>query len=213
MPSLRLLPRESLVKTNPVDHADWNYQPLIGMIQRWRFRLIAKLLADEHCERLLEIGYGSGVFMPELARYSKALFGIDPHPCHSQVTASLATHGIAAELHSGTAESLPFPDAHFDCIVSVSALEYIPDIDIACQEMVRTLKPGGRLVCVTPGFSPLVDWGLRVLTGEQASQYGDRRERLMPALHRYFAQERQLSVPPLGGKFLRLYSALKMRRR
>ncbi len=213
MPSLRLLPREALVKTNPVDHADWNYQPLIGMIQRWRFRLISKLLAGERCERLLEIGYGSGVFMPELARYSTGLYGIDPHPCNQQVAESLQKHGVVAELHSGSAESLPFPDAHFDCIVSVSALEYIPDIDVACREMVRVLKPGGRLVCVTPGFSPLVDWGLRVLTGEKASQYGDRRERLMPALHRYFEQERQLSVPPLGGRLLRLYSALRMRRR
>jgi SAM-dependent methyltransferase len=212
MPALQLLPREALVKTNPVDHADWNYQPLIGTIQRWRFRLIAKLLADVRAERLLEIGYGSGVLMPELARYASSLHGIDPHPCHLEVAQSLKAHGITADLHSGSAEQLPFPDNFFDCIVSVSALEYIPDIDKACREMLRTLKPGGRLVCVTPGFSPLVDWGLRVLTGEQASQYGDRRERLLPSLHAHFVEERRLSVPPLG-RYLRLYSALRMRRR
>jgi ubiquinone/menaquinone biosynthesis C-methylase UbiE len=126
---------------------------------------------------------------------------------------ALGKHGVRAELHSSSAEILPFADATFDVIVSVSALEYIPDINRACREMLRVLKPEGHLVCVTPGFSPLVDWGLKQMTGEQASQYGDRRERLMPALHAHFKTERELAVPPLAGRLLRLYTALRMQRR
>lgn len=211
--SPRLLPVEDLVVTNPVDHADWNYKPLLGTIQRWRFRLIMRLLKDVKSESLLEIGYGSGVFMPELIRHTKTIAGIDPHPRNAEVTAALAKHGIQADLRSGSAEVMPFPDAHFDCLVSVSALEYIPDIDVGCREMLRVLKPGGYLICVTPGFSPLVDFGLRVVTGEKASQYGDRRARLLPALHEHFELDRRLQIPPFGGRFLRLYSALRLRKR
>ena len=211
--SPRLLPAEDLVVTNPVDHADWNYKPLLGTIQRTRFRLIMRLLAGLQIDGLLEIGYGSGVFMPELMRHCKTIAGIDPHPCNAEVTAALARHGIKADLRSASAEAIPFPDASFDCLVSVSALEYIPDIDIGCREMLRVLKPGGYLIAVTPGFSPLVDFGLRVVTGEKPSQYGDRRARLLPALHKNFELDRRLQIPPLGGRFLRLYSALRLRKR
>ncbi len=210
--SPRLLPQPELVRTNPVDHADWNYRPLLGSIQRWRFRLIMRLLEGIKSDSLLEIGYGSGVFMPELARHSRTLAGIDPHPCHAEVAAVLARHGVQADLRSASAEVIPFPDASFDCIVSVSALEYIPDIDVGCREMLRVLRPGGWLIAVTPGFSPLVDFGLRVMTGERASQYGSRRERLLPALHAHFTLDKRLQIPPLGGRYLRLYSALRMRK-
>ena len=42
---LRLLPQSALVTTGDVDHADWNYKPLVGWVQRLRFKLIRKLLA------------------------------------------------------------------------------------------------------------------------------------------------------------------------
>src|SRR4051794_37118264 len=66
---IRLLPYRSLLKTGPVDHADWNYRPLLGWIMGRRFALFRKLLPAGKAGALLEIGYGSGVFMPELARH------------------------------------------------------------------------------------------------------------------------------------------------
>src|SRR5690606_32215272 len=93
---LRLLPESALLKTGPVDHADWNYSALFGPVQRLRFRLIRKLLQGRRFERLLEIGYGSGIFMPELARYAEHLYGIDPHEMAAEVAAVLAEHGVQA---------------------------------------------------------------------------------------------------------------------
>ena len=51
------LPLEALIKTGPVDHADWNYKPLLGWIQRERFQLAQTLLPRKPVPRLLEIGY------------------------------------------------------------------------------------------------------------------------------------------------------------
>src|SRR5579859_4421348 len=101
--SLQLLPLESLVRTGPVDHADWNYRPLLGFLQRARFHLALKLLAGASYRRLLEIGYGSGVFMPELSRRCDELYGIDVHQKHEQVTVSLSQNGVMARLFSGSA--------------------------------------------------------------------------------------------------------------
>src|SRR3978361_950468 len=100
---LKLLPRNALVKTGDVDHAEWNFRPILGQIQRIRFRLIRKLLKGRHWGRLLEVGYGSGVFMPGLARYCDELFGIDPHPHPEAVADVLSKHGVKAQLVSGSA--------------------------------------------------------------------------------------------------------------
>jgi 2-polyprenyl-3-methyl-5-hydroxy-6-metoxy-1,4-benzoquinol methylase len=80
-----LLAQHQLLPTGPVDHANWNYLPVIGVIQRLRFRLIARLMGGRRFESLLEIGYGSGIFMPELARHAQRLAGVDIHARHVEV--------------------------------------------------------------------------------------------------------------------------------
>jgi ubiquinone/menaquinone biosynthesis C-methylase UbiE len=210
-PRLHLLPSGALHKTGNVDHADWNYKPLLGAISRRRFHLVVSLLAGQRIERLLEIGYGSGVFLPELSRYCEQLYGIDVHQMQQTVSESLSKTGVTAQLYSASASAMPFEDAFFDCLVAVSALEFVEDLDAACTEMKRVLKPGGSLVVITPGHSPLVDFGLKILTGESAqNDYGNRRQMLLPTLLRHFAVERQLSVPAYGKFVVHLYTGLKL---
>jgi ubiquinone/menaquinone biosynthesis C-methylase UbiE len=202
-----------LLRTGPVDHADWNYRPLIGTVQRIRFRLVCRLLGGSQFHRLLEIGYGSGVFMPELAKRASELYGVDPHPMPREVEAVLLQHGVKAKLMSGTAESLPYEDGFFDCAVSVSAIEYVEDIDLACRELIRVLRPGGSVVIATPGVSPIWDLALRLSTGENPAQYSNRRQRLLPALKRHFAVSEELAVPALGGPLFRLYTGVHLLRK
>lgn len=208
MAKLELLPKSALIVTGPVDHADWNYRPLIGRVQRLRFRLVRRLLGAQTYGRLLEIGYGSGVFMPELSRHADELFGIDPHPMPTEVAAVLQKYGIHASLSTGSAELLPYTDGFFDCVVSVSAMEYVEDIEAACGELRRVLKPGGRLVIATPGASPLLDLALRASTGEDPGQYADRRQRLLPTLKKHFTLRKERAVPRFGGRLFRLYTGV-----
>ncbi len=208
---IRLLPRDALLKTSDVDEAVWNYRFFLGLIQRMRFKLVVSLLSSNRFHRLLEIGYGSGVFMPELSRHCEELFGIDPHQKQDLVTQVLKSHQVVAKLFSGSASAMPFQSGHFDCIVAVSALEYVEDLEAACAEIKRVLNPGGTLIAVTPGHSPVVDLGLRILTGKSARQdYGNRRERLVPVLLRQFPSHRIRKVPIWGGPVFCLYTALKL---
>jgi SAM-dependent methyltransferase len=206
------LPRELLVKTGPVDYADWNYRPVLGWIQRQRFALARSLIGDRRFGRLLEIGYASGVFMPELERYCGELYGVDVHDRHAAVAQRLREVGVEAKLSSGSAERIPHPDGMFDAIVCISTLEYVEDIPGATREMCRVLRPGGYLFVVTPGYSPVLDFGLRLLTGESAkANYGDRRERLIPTLAEIFVIEEQRHRPRLTGGLLRMYAGLRLR--
>jgi hypothetical protein len=50
---LRLLPRERLIKTSKFDHADWNFIPVLGFLQRKRFRLAVSLLPPKRLPRML----------------------------------------------------------------------------------------------------------------------------------------------------------------
>lgn len=211
---LRLLPPTALVKTGPVDHADWNYRPLLGWIQRRRFKLILRLLPKERVGKLLEIGYGSGVFMPELAQRCDELHGIDIHPHAVKVQARLAEHGVTAQLVSGSAEALPYDDHSFSAAIAVSSLEFVPNAAAAAREIRRVLKPDGCLVLVTPGRSPLVDLGLKLLTGESAKRdYAARREQLLPALLENFTIDARRTFPRWGSSLACLYTALRLRPR
>jgi SAM-dependent methyltransferase len=208
---VRLLPREALIKSGSVDHADWNYRPILGWIQQIRFRLVVSLLPRRRVSRMLEVGYGSGIFMPELARRCRELYGIDVHTLHADVGLILKSYGVRARLSSCGAEAMPFEDGFFDIIVAVSSLEFVSDIDAAGRELARVLRPHGALVLVTPGHSPLLDFGLKVLTGESAGKdYGGRREALMPGLARYFAIERRRSFP--SSSSTGIYAAFLLRK-
>ena len=193
---LHLLPEEVLVKTGPVDHADWNFRPLLGAIQRARFRLLLGLFGGEHFDRMLEVGYGSGVFLPELARRCRDLHGIDIHEESERVGLSLAKLDVRASLSTASAEKMPFADGFFDAIVAVSSFEFIGDFDLACREIGRVLAPRGSFFVVTPGDSPILDAGLKVLTGADAKRdYAGRRKEVLPALARHFRMARTKSFP------------------
>lgn len=180
---MNLLPQESLIQTSRVDHADWNYRPLLTHLMRRRFALILRLLPPVPVDDMLEVGFGSGIFLPELATRSRNLYGVDVHDRVAEVQEKIARHGVRARLVREDASAMSFPDASFDVIVAVSALEFIQNIDGAAREFARVLKPGGRLVAVMPAASALLDVALRFVTGQDANRdYEGRRECVVPAL-------------------------------
>ncbi len=208
-----LLPRSALMPTSPIDHPQWNYHPVLSRVQRWRFRMVQDLLGRRRYGRLLEVGYGSGVFMPELAQRCDELYGLDTHPHWEKVGARLAVNGVRARLAMGSVEDLPYEDETFDAIVAISMLEYVEGIDRACEEFTRVLKPGGALVVVTPGATPLWNLALSIATREGPGQYGDRRAMLQPTLRRHFDLVRQTRIPRLGPALIRLYTGLRFTRK
>ena len=206
-----LLPPSALVKTSDVDKAEWNFRPLLGMIQRLRFRLILSLLPKRRIGRLLEIGYGSGVFLPELSAHCDELYGIDPHQKAAGVSRHLRSHHVNATLFSGSAVALPFQDESFDCIVAVSCLEYMDPFESAVAEIRRVMRRDGSLVFVTPGNSPVLDFAHYVMTGCRAQEhYGQRRTALIPTLLQTFALQEEATVPQIGSSLITLYRAMRV---
>jgi len=211
---LKLLPSELLITTGPIDHASWNYRGLLGVIQRRRFRLIQALMGSERHGDLLELGFGSGVFAPELASRCERYHGLDVHDRGSEVAARLREAGVEARLERGSVAQMPFADASFDCVVAVSVFEFVDAIEAACREIARVLRPGGMLFVVTPASSALLDLGLALLTGESAQDdFGDRRSRVIPALTAHLALRETRTFPSLPVFGVRLYHAFRLAKR
>lgn len=209
--SLRLLPESLLVQTGPVDHARWNYRGVLGAIQRKRFELGRGLIGDRRYEALLEIGYGSGIFMAELAGHARRLLGLDVHDKTQEVARALREVGVEADLRQGCATALPFESGSIGCVIAISALEFIDDLDKACEEVRRVLEPEGHFIVVTPGSSPILDAGLKLLTGKSAKEdFGNRRERIVPTLERSFKLLERVRYPPVRILGSHLYTALKL---
>jgi SAM-dependent methyltransferase len=83
---------------------------------------------------------------------------------------------MAIEWRTGQAEALPFPDAAFDAVISQFGLMFFEDRCAALREMVRVLRPGGRLavaVCDSldhsPGYAAVAEL-LQRLFGESVAE-------------------------------------------
>src|SRR3982751_5323709 len=98
--------------------------------------------------RMLDVGCGTGEIAGPLARLfpSMTYLGIDLEEAHLE-TARAKNAELAGRVRfqHGDAMQLPLGDAQFDLAVSRHLLQAIPDARRVLAEMVRVLKPGGRL--------------------------------------------------------------------
>ncbi len=210
---IRLLPRERWIKTSEIDCPTWTESGVLGFILRRRFRLLVNLLGNLRYPRLLDIGYGGGMLMPELARHCDELLGVDIHPHAREVEDVLAGEGVRARLCRASGADLPYATESIDAIVAMSSLEFIDPFDRAAREFRRVLKPGGVFVMVTPGDSPLLDLGLKLLTGRSAdNDFGERRRRIIPTLMREFTVDARRSFPPVRPFPIHVYHAFRFRK-
>jgi demethylmenaquinone methyltransferase/2-methoxy-6-polyprenyl-1,4-benzoquinol methylase len=94
--------------------------------------------------KVLDVGVGTGLVAAQacvLTGNAALVTGVDPSP--GMMAASKLPGTMV--LIEGRAESLPFPDNHFDFLSMGYALRHISDLSVAFAEFERVLKPGGRL--------------------------------------------------------------------
>ena len=113
---------------------------------RWDPRHLAtlrRLLAPTPGMRLLEVGCGRGHLLRRVQDQGIDAIGIDVNPEAAEIA-------VTRNVRSMSATDLEFPDASFDQVYSMHAIEHIPDAEAAIAEMSRVVRPGGSVMLVYP---------------------------------------------------------------
>lgn len=100
--------------------------------------------------RILEVGVGTGISLPDYAR-SNRLVGVDlSEPMLRRAQERVADNGLCnvEALAVMDAEHLGFADGLFDVIVAQYVITAVPDPEATLDEFARVLKPGGEIVLV-----------------------------------------------------------------
>lgn len=94
---------------------------------------------------ILENGCGLGLYLEHLAPFGGRLVGLE-----YDLERAREAKQVADLIVGAAGEYLPFPANHFDLVISNEVIEHVIDDQKAVQEMVRTLKPGGRILLFCP---------------------------------------------------------------
>ncbi|MEK7493785.1 MAG: class I SAM-dependent methyltransferase [Patescibacteria group bacterium] len=106
-------------------------------------------------QRVLDFGCGNGRLFELFKGKKIAYTGIDQSGgliAHARMRHAEDSASGTAQFIEGTGDTLPFPDASFDCVFSIAAIHHIPSVEkreIVMWELRRVLMPGGTLVITT----------------------------------------------------------------
>jgi SAM-dependent methyltransferase len=95
--------------------------------------------------RVLDVGAGTGDQVAELIRLGHDAIGLEPN---AQAVTVARFRG--RPVHHGTAEAPPFEDASFDTVILSQVVEHLVDPIAALTSLRRLVRPGGRLIVLTP---------------------------------------------------------------
>lgn len=110
-----------------------------------RLGMILEAAGERAAGRILENGCGIGLYAARLASQTSQVVGLEfdfERACQARQRVTTITNAAG--------EALPYPAGTFDLILSHEVLEHVADDRQAVVEMVRVLRPGGRMVVFVP---------------------------------------------------------------
>jgi SAM-dependent methyltransferase len=150
LPKLKLLPYREYAGVDRNDPLRFYYWPIIGTMYRRRVELC--LAQCSGGERILEVGFGSGVTFLNLNDKYTEIYGLDMSASVEKVAFVFKAKQIETHLQNGSVLSMPYEDDFFDTVLLISILEHLKPSELirAFQEIRRVLKPGGQAIYGVP---------------------------------------------------------------
>jgi ubiquinone/menaquinone biosynthesis C-methylase UbiE len=161
--------------SSPAEIYEQKFVP--ALFRQWG-AIISDLVGAKSGERILDVACGTGVLacaaLERVGSQGKVV-GLDPNPDMLSV-ARRKTAQI--DWREGRAEAIPFPDNSFEAVVSQFGLMFFEDRPAAFREMMRVLRPNGRLavaVCDaldnSPGYAAFAELLQKLFGAEVANAF------------------------------------------
>lgn len=133
--------------------------------------------------RLLDIGCGFGGLSTFVKDYIDAeeVHGVD---IDERVGSEAEGKGVHFQLADASEEKLPYPDGHFDVVMTLGMMDYLVSFDGMIREVNRLLAPDGRVLVSLPNLG---SWNnrLALALGYQPRDVEVSNEILVGAMSRY----------------------------
>jgi len=173
--------------------------------QQRRLDMIAQAAEKRIDGLILENGCGVGMYVEKLSAFGGRVIGLE-YDLERAVEAGIRSK----EIINAAGEAIPLPDSTFDLILSHEVIEHVQDDLAAVREMIRVLKPGGRvaLFCPNRGYpfeTHGIFWKGKYYFGNKLFvNYLPRslRDKLAPHVRAYSAGDLQKLFEGLPVKFV-----------
>jgi len=116
----------------------------VGLHRVWE-RLLVRGLPKAPSGRCLDLCTGTGALVPRLASRYREVIGVDISTGMLQVARNRWRQLTNVIWCEGDAQSLSFPDNHFDCITVAYGVRNWPDFRKGLGEIFRVTRPGGSI--------------------------------------------------------------------
>jgi SAM-dependent methyltransferase len=196
---LKLLGRDQYAGVNDHDPIRYYYWPVFGRMYRRRVEMCLGECSGG--QRVLEIGFGTGLTFPNLAEMYQEIHGLDLTADVARVAAVFQARGIRTDLRKGDVLNMPYEDGTFDTLLLISILEHLqPEQQVrAFREMHRVLRPGGQVIYGVPIERPLMVWMFRALGHDIREQHFSTEQDIAAAAGQVLRRvriRRMHSTPP-----------------
>ena len=122
--------------------------PMSALLNRGNRLITAHTIGDLNLkpgDAVLDVGFGGGVGLDMVLAHEPGvtLAGLD---ISGDVVKRARPRYRGVELVEASVDTMPFTEARFDAVFAVNVVYFWPDLPAAYRELLRVLKPGGRLV-------------------------------------------------------------------
>lgn len=143
---------QSLFDSIATDYDRLNHLLSLGIDKTWRRRALKWIVEPEKRQHILDVACGTGDFSIAIARKANPdtlVTGLDlSEGMLAVMDGKIADAGLTGRIVTGqgNSERMSFADASFDCVTIAFGIRNFEHREDALREILRVLKPGGRLV-------------------------------------------------------------------
>ena len=202
--------RKNMTVTNPEDPLIFYYKFGVRNFYLKRLKMVLKLLDKNGFNKILEVGCGSGILLPELSKRCESLYGVDTHNELDKVKMMLQNEGIEADLSKGDVLDLPFKEEMFDCVVCVSVLEHIKNLDKAINEIQRVMSKNSIAIVGFPVKNKITDMAFKSIGFAFKSKHVSNHSQILEKLNAKMTIQKLIKFPSFFPIDLSFYIASKL---